>query len=76
VTDGYVRYVCFHCLVLVGAKSNALLIRKSEPLMMANFRDGVFGHSPASKYILEQQPCCFVSHNPPRSPRPSAGHAY
>jgi hypothetical protein len=23
----------FHCLVLVGAKSNALLIRKSEPLM-------------------------------------------
>ena len=36
---------CFHCLVLVGAKSNALPIRKHEPLMMANFRDDVFGHS-------------------------------
>ena len=35
----------FHCLVLVGAKSNALPIRKHEPLMMANFRDDVFGHS-------------------------------
>jgi hypothetical protein len=35
----------FHCLVLVGAKSNALPIRKHEPLMPANFRDDVFGHS-------------------------------
>jgi hypothetical protein len=35
----------FHCLVLVGAKSNALPIRKHEPLMTANFRDDVFGHS-------------------------------
>jgi hypothetical protein len=35
----------FHCLVLVGAKSNALPIRKHEPLMMTNFRDDVFGHS-------------------------------
>jgi hypothetical protein len=59
----------FHCLVLVGAKSNALPIRKHEPLMMANFRDDVFGHSgpPASKYIVGQQPCCFVNYNPPRS---------
>jgi hypothetical protein len=36
---------CFHRLVLVGAKSNALPIRKHEPLMLANFRDDVFGHS-------------------------------
>jgi hypothetical protein len=35
----------FHCLVLVGAKNNALPIRKHEPLMTANFRDDVFGHS-------------------------------
>jgi hypothetical protein len=35
----------FHGLGLVGAKSNALPIRKHEPLMMTNFRDDVFGHS-------------------------------
>jgi hypothetical protein len=28
-----------------SAQSNALPIRKHEPLMMANFRDDVFGHS-------------------------------
>jgi hypothetical protein len=35
----------FPGLVLVGAKSYALPIRKHEPLMMANFRDDVFGRS-------------------------------
>jgi hypothetical protein len=33
--------IAFHCLVLVGAKNNALPIRKHEPLMTANFRDDV-----------------------------------
>jgi hypothetical protein len=31
----------FHRFVFVGATSNALLIRKHEPLMMDNFRDDV-----------------------------------
>jgi hypothetical protein len=35
----------FHGLVLVGAKSNALPIRKHEPLMMTNFRDDVSDRS-------------------------------
>jgi hypothetical protein len=36
---------CFHRLVLVGTKGDALPIRKHESLMMANFRDDAFGHS-------------------------------
>jgi hypothetical protein len=54
--------IAFHCLVLVGAKSNALPIRKHEPLMTAtsvmtyrSFRP------PGNKYILGHQPCGFVS---------------
>jgi hypothetical protein len=35
---------CFHRLIFVGAKSNALPIGKHEPLMKANFPDDVFGH--------------------------------
>jgi hypothetical protein len=34
----------FHSLVFVGAQSNALPIRKHEPLMGANFLDYVLGH--------------------------------
>ena len=34
----------FHCLVFVGAQSDALPIRKHEPLMTANFPDYVLCH--------------------------------
>jgi hypothetical protein len=34
----------FHSLVFVGARSDALPIRKDEPLMGPNFLDQVLGH--------------------------------
>jgi len=34
----------FHSLVFVGARSDALPIRKDEPLMGPNFLDYVLGH--------------------------------
>jgi hypothetical protein len=38
----------FHGLVFVGAQSDALPIRKHEPLMTANFPDFVLSHLPCS----------------------------
>jgi hypothetical protein len=41
----------FHSLVFVGAQSDALPIRKHEPLMGPNFLDYVLSHSVAQQSV-------------------------
>ena len=41
----------FQSLVFVGAHSDALPIRKHEPLMRANFLDYVLGHFDAQQSV-------------------------
>src|SRR4051812_20390963 len=64
----------FYCIVLVGAKNNALPIPQKKPWMMANFGDDEFGHSGPGEQIHLRTAALllFFNHNPPRSTRPSA----